>query len=1107
MARVFISHASRDNPKAAELKVWLDAAGFEQTFLDIDEESGIPPGADWERKLYGEIERSQAMILVLTPHWFASKWCFAEFTQARALGKAIFPLIVTPGGDTLVAPDVQHLDLTKDRAGGLDKLRRELTRVALDAQGGFEFPTGRAPYPGLPSFEAADAAVYFGRDDDIRRAIERLNARRVQGGAKLLAILGASGAGKSSLLKAGVLPRLARDPLTWVPLPPVRPGADPMRALRNACRARAPDADPAALTTPDEALDLVDRLRGAGSQATVLIAIDQGEELFTRATPQARAAFLRALTLMTAGDAPALVVMTLRADHLGDLQAAGGPGFEAFALAPVPLDRIGAIVQGPARVAGLEVDEALPAAMMRDAESAEALPLVAFALRRLWDQRGARGRLDAAAYEALRDGALTPLDVIVREAADAALAAATPTDEERAALREAFVPALVKVDVAGAYVRQGARFEALPPAAHRLLRALADQRLLVLGGEGGGTVEVAHEALFRVWPLLAGWLAEEREFLVGKGRIEAACREWAAMPADARPRGLLAGLLLDRAKDWLARHPGRFPEDEAGFIRASADAADAEAAQREAEREKARAAELAAAEAKADAARQVARRTRIGLIAASVLAVMAVAGGFVAWERGREAVAQRTIAEERRAEAERNFDVAREAVDQVIFQFAAGFRDTEGVRGEVIEQLLTQTRGALDRLTAAEPDDLRVQRSRAAMLMQFGDVRSRAGDSSAAREAYVESLGIARRIAASDLRNGTWRRDVFVALNKLGDLDRAAGDVAAARAAYAESLDLRNQLTASDLSDVVWQRDILGTLNRLGDLDRDAGDIAAARAAYAESLELARRLAVSDPRNVIWQSDISANLQRLGDLDHDAGDVVAARAAYTESLDIRRRLVVSNPRNVTWRRDVSVSLEKLGDLDYAAGDVAAARAAYAEGLDIRRRLAASDPRNVTWQRDVGVSLERLGDLDYAAGDVPAARMAYVASLDIARRLAALDPRNVQWQRDVGVSLERLGDLDREAGNFAAARAAYAESLEITRRLAATGSRNVQRQRDLVIALQRVAWVAATDDERRSAWREARDIMRRLETAGHLSADDRELLDEAMRRLAELGVTD
>src|SRR5712675_2241853 len=179
MARIFLSHSSKDGQQADRLLAWLRAQGFTDTFLDIDKHGGLTPGDDWERRLYREIAGSEAVILILTANWFDSKWCFA----------------------------------------GLVRLGAELTRLALNARGSFPWDKDRPPFPGLLAFDEADAAIYFGRDDDVRRLIERLNARRAQGGAKLVAVLGASGSGKSSLLRAGVLPRLKRDKSNWIVLP------------------------------------------------------------------------------------------------------------------------------------------------------------------------------------------------------------------------------------------------------------------------------------------------------------------------------------------------------------------------------------------------------------------------------------------------------------------------------------------------------------------------------------------------------------------------------------------------------------------------------------------------------------------------------------------------------------------------------------------------------------------------------------------------------------------------------------------------------------------------------------------------------------------------
>ncbi len=149
---------------------WLREHGHTEIFLDSDKDTGIPAGADWERTLYREMERSQAVIILLTKHWMESKWCFAEFTQARAQGKAIFPIVETPAGELMVGRDLQSIDLTHGREGGLERLSRALARIALASPEGFTLPEGISPFPGLDALTEQQAAVFFGRDDDVAEA-------------------------------------------------------------------------------------------------------------------------------------------------------------------------------------------------------------------------------------------------------------------------------------------------------------------------------------------------------------------------------------------------------------------------------------------------------------------------------------------------------------------------------------------------------------------------------------------------------------------------------------------------------------------------------------------------------------------------------------------------------------------------------------------------------------------------------------------------------------------------------------------------------------------------------------------------------------------------
>ena len=152
MAQIFISHSSTDGKESAELLEWLRTQGFTSTFLDFDDERGIAPGEKWESTLYREISACDAVILILTPNWFQSKWCFVEFAQARALGKAIFPLVETPTKEKFIGDDIQLLDLVKDREGGMDRLRAELTQIAMNRRGGLPWDNKRPPYPGLMAY-------------------------------------------------------------------------------------------------------------------------------------------------------------------------------------------------------------------------------------------------------------------------------------------------------------------------------------------------------------------------------------------------------------------------------------------------------------------------------------------------------------------------------------------------------------------------------------------------------------------------------------------------------------------------------------------------------------------------------------------------------------------------------------------------------------------------------------------------------------------------------------------------------------------------------------------------------------------------------------------
>ncbi len=592
MTAIFISHSSRDEAPAKELKDWLAAEGYERVFLDFDKDTGLPVGENWERRLYEEIARCHLVLLLLTPNWLDSKWCFAEFTQARALGKIIFPILLSPLGEKRVAPEIQGIDLKEWNAEGQDYLRRRIREVTDELARGFQWDRSRSPYPGIFSFERDDAAIFFGRDEETRDVIERLEARRVQGGKHFLCILGASGSGKSSVLKAGVLPQLARLRTQWIVLDPFRPEREPLTGLAKSVVDKVGRPSDwrhwkERLNGPGRMValkELSDDLRvGQARDATLLIPIDQFEETFTVAAPDERASFLELLHAAVASDEalPYLIVATARSDALEDILRSRqfSVPFENYVLRPMPLDRLPKVIEGPALTAAVTVEKGLCERITQDTKSAEALPLLAFTLRELYERMGRqRHAMSIADYEKLGDSALglNPIESAVNRKANDILGLVRPSATQLEALKRAFVPNMVRIRDDGSFVRQPARIADLPNESRSLIAALVEARLLArraeptADGSNAELIEVSHEALFKAWPLLAGWLNGEREFLTGKAQLEKSLQDWQRTPAKEKQEALLQGLQLKRARQWLADHPGAFSTAEEQFIKSSA---------------------------------------------------------------------------------------------------------------------------------------------------------------------------------------------------------------------------------------------------------------------------------------------------------------------------------------------------------------------------------------------------------------------------------------------------------------------------------------------------------------------------------------------------------
>ena len=608
MSGIFISHSSRDREAAGAMAKRLRGEGYQSLFLDFDPADGIPAGRDWEREIYARLRNCSGVVVLCSAHSMASDWCFAEITHARALGKRLFPVVV---GECTLRPllrDTQVIDLRADAEDSYARLWRGLRAAGLDPADSFAWDGARAPYPGLAPFQAADAAVYFGREQEQRHCLDTLAQMRRYGGERLLVVVGASGTGKSSLVRAGVLARIARMP-DWRVLAAMRPLRQPDEALARLLPPHRPAPEqPAALGAA-----LAAAFAAEPGRPAVLLVVDQLEELVTTSAPEAAVRFVQALRAALAPEAGELYcVATLRADYVGSLQAHpawGALPFRQLLLAPMNASHFAEIIRGPARIAGLELEDGLVEALAHDTGSPDALPLLAFTLNRLWRDFGDDGHITLDEYRARFGG----LEGAIRHEAEAVLRALAPAPAALAALRHAFRQ-LVRVEPEGGYLRRTARWQALPVAAHPLLEAFVVARLLVSGreeGDGGArTLEVAHEALFRAWDQLRRWLDEDRVFLLWRQHALAAAEAWKRAPEDAGL--LLRGGPLAEARRWQTERGDELGE----VLQACIDAG-------------------VAAEQRARM-RRLGARAGLGML---VLAAAVLGAGF--WEQQREAARQR----------------------------------------------------------------------------------------------------------------------------------------------------------------------------------------------------------------------------------------------------------------------------------------------------------------------------------------------------------------------------------------------------------------------------------------------------------------------------------
>jgi tetratricopeptide (TPR) repeat protein len=947
-----------------------------------------------------------------------------------------------------------------------------------------------SPFRGLAPFEAEHAAVFFGRDrvtDEARRRLVGAAER----GTPFLLIVGASGSGKSSLARAGLIPRLttpgvvaAVDLWRVVRMKPGEGQAGPLMALATALLAAEGLSELAHGDYPTAA-SLADNLRRGGTASAqpitsalvrvtedaqrerhadhapkpaLVLLVDQFEELFAQGVGDAeRAAFAESVRQLIA-TGRVWVVATLRADLYEMLL--NQPALKALKETGASLDlgppgpaELAEIVRAPAAAAGLvfETDNEkgeLGERLLADAKTADSLPLLQFTLRQLYERReevAGETRLTHAAYDQL--GGLAGAIAAEAERAVSSLPPAAIATLPRL-LRRLAEPAR---DGKALTLREVSRAEdvASETSEATLVNALLMARILIARTDADGrpTVRLAHDAVLASWPRASEAAQASREFYRVRADVEDALRRW---QEHARPKHRLIqpGVPLAEAEKLVTDFGAELPAELTSYVKASRNRA----------------------------------RVRQRLVAAAaifffILAVAATATGLWAIVEYDQAIT--------------NFEIAERTANSLVIDIARGMRNVLGMPVDTVRKILETAKGTFEQLAASAPDDRHLQTSQSIMLDEFGQTYETLGDLDSALKAYRDSVAIQERLAATDPSDAGRRRFLADTNAKAANVLEAQGKRQEALKIYRTSLAIVERLVAADPSNADNQADLSVLYQRVGNVLKERGELEEALKAFLAGRAIYERLAatdpMTDPSNSEWQRSLAMSNAQAGNVLKRQGKLEEALKAYRDSLAIAERLAVADRSNAEWQRTLLVLYEGSGDVLLRQDKLEEALKAYRDGIAIAERLAAADRHNAQWQRDLSRLHQRVGEALVEQGKPDEALKAYRVSLAILEQLAGADPSNTQWQDDLSFSYAGIGEVLVSQGNLDEALTNYRNGLAIVEHLAASDLNYTDWQRNLWLFYRWVGDVLLQQDNLEEALNAFRDS---LTIAERLVASDR-----------------
>lgn len=568
----FLSHNSLDKPAVEAIACRLEDEAGLKVWLD---KWNLSPGDPWQEKLEEALDQAATCVVFIGPSgigpWHNQEMRVALDQRVRRDGFRVVPVLL-PGA---VMPDrgqlpkfLSTLSWADFRQGsGIDEdAFHSLVcgiRGLSPGRRGISFSTAiENPYRGLEVFDEQHTRLFFGREALTQHLIEALRNRH------FLGVVGASGSGKSSLARAGLLSNLRKGALPasqdWRYVV-FKPGAHPLESLAcslvNSIEAAEAQRLIKDMCSDESTLHLHVRLalRDAAEDIRLLLLIDQFEEVFTRC-PNSREGRAEQMSFIenlryaaTSEDSRAVIVITMRVDFahraaefssLAELLS-----HNQFIVSPMEPRELRSAIEEPARLAGANFESGLVERILTDVgQEPGNLPLLEYALSELFRQRRSDNVMTAQGYN--QTGGVQ--GAIAKKANDLfASFDEAPQQIVRRVLLRLTQPGAGALDTRRrALLTEMWANDEERPQVERVLRSLTDARLLTTGSEATGEpqIEVAHEALIRGWPQLSKWINEDREGLLLQHRIAEDAREWQSR--ECSNDYLYHGARLAQALEW-----------------------------------------------------------------------------------------------------------------------------------------------------------------------------------------------------------------------------------------------------------------------------------------------------------------------------------------------------------------------------------------------------------------------------------------------------------------------------------------------------------------------------------------------------------------------------